>query len=83
MAQEIILILTPIAVYIATAIAKYILPRVPGWVIVSIIVPAISFVFAGLTSLLGMIGGFWIQVVTGLLAVFVNELIKQLRQGND
>ena len=76
-ASDIVLILAPLVVWGATELVKYILPKVSGWVIVTVIVPLLSLAAAYLAPLLGATD-FWLQFGVGLLAVFVNELKKQL-----
>jgi len=81
---ELIAVLTPVVVYAAVQLFKLVLPKIPGWALLSIVVPALSALIAWITQLLTAGGlGFWLQLVLGLLAVFVNELIKQIQQGND
>lgn len=76
-ASDIVLILAPLVVWGATELVKYILPKVSGWVIVTVIVPLLSLAAAYIAPLLGATD-FWLQFGVGLLAVFVNELKKQL-----
>ena len=76
-ASDIVLILAPLVVWGATELVKYILPKVSGWVIVTVIVPLLSLAAAYIAPLLGA-SDFWVQFGVGLLAVFVNELKKQL-----
>ena len=80
--EQIVLILTPLVVFGVTEFLKFILPKLSGWIIVSILVPLVSLAAAWVTSLTGVGGDFWAQTGVGLLAVFVNELIRQLRQIN-
>jgi len=79
---ELIVVLTPVVVYLAVQLFKVITPVLPGWVLVSIVVPIASALIAWITQLLSAGGdvGFWAQVVLGLLAVFINEIIKQINQ---
>ena len=76
-ATDLIVILAPLVVWGATELVKYILPKVSGWVIVTVIVPVLSLAAAYLAPLLGATD-FWVQFGVGLLAVFINELKKQL-----
>lgn len=79
LAVEIVTILTPLVVLGATELVKKILPLVAGWVIVMIIVPALSLLITWLSSL-AMDGlDFWAQAGIGLLAVFINQAYKQLK----
>lgn len=76
-ATDLIVILTPLVVWGATELIKYALPKVSGWVIVTLVVPLLSLGAAYIAPLL-VETDFWLQFGVGLLAVFVNELKKQL-----
>ena len=77
---QIILLLTPVMVWVATQLVKYILSAVPGWVVVGLIVPALSIIITlVLNYAIALTGNFWVQVGIGLLAVFINEVYKQLK----
>ena len=76
-ATDLIVILTPLVVWGATELLKYALPKISGWIIVTLVVPALSLIAAYIAPLLGATD-FWLQFGVGLLAVFVNELKKQL-----
>ena len=73
-------ILTPAVVYLATLSATAVKAGLPGWVVVSIIVPAVSALVAAVAQWLGMTTDFWPHFVLGLLAVYVNEFFKQIKQ---
>lgn len=77
---EVISLLAPLVVFGATQLVKWILPKLDGWIIVSIIVPLLSVIAAWVAQLINPALAFWSQVGLGLLAVFVAELIKQLGQ---
>lgn len=79
---EIIALLAPIVVYAVTYVVKWALPKIPGWTIVSIVVPGLSVLAAFIATLLVPGLSFLIQVVLGLLAVFVANLIKQFGEIN-
>ena len=76
-ATDLIVILTPLVVWGATELLKYALPKISGWIIVTLVVPILSLIAAYIAPLLGATD-FWLQFGVGLLAVFVNELKKQL-----
>jgi len=81
---ELIAVLTPVVVFGAVQLLKLVLPKIPGWALLAIVVPVLSAVVAWISQIIvGGVIGFWAQVGLGLLAVFVNELLKQIRQGND
>ena len=77
---EIITLFAPLVIFAATELVKWLLPKLPGWTIVSLIVPLLSITAAWLAGLIVPGLAFWPQVIFGLLAVFINELIKQLKQ---
>ena len=82
-AAEVVTILTPLVVYGVTWLIRKFVPNVAGWFIVMFIVPLLSL---GITWVTGLLGNpeltFWGQFAYGLLAVFVNELLKQLKPAN-
>ena len=77
---EIILLLAPIVVYAVTFVVKWALPKIPGWAIVSVVVPVLSAIAAWVATMVNTELSFWLQVGLGLISVFVNELIKQFQQ---
>lgn len=77
---DIINLIVPIIVFAATALVRWGLPQLPGWTIVSVVVPLLSVVAAWVATLVIPESSFFLQVVLGLLAVFVNEILKQFRQ---
>jgi len=77
---EIILLLAPIVVYAVTFVVKWALPKIPGWAIVSVVVPVLSAIAAWVATMVNPELSFWLQVGLGLISVFVNELIKQFQQ---
>lgn len=83
-ANDVVLALTPLIVYLVTWLVRSVFTKLPGWVIITIIVPVVSVLTSWVTHLIviDVYYGFFMQVLLGLLAVFLNELIKQLKQGN-
>lgn len=80
LATELVTLFTPLVVYLVTWALRKVAPKLPGWVIVMLIVPLLSLAVAALTGFLGQTTlTFWQQFAYGLLAVFVNELYKQLK----
>jgi hypothetical protein len=82
-ATEIILAFTPLVVFFATQAVKWALGKVSGWVVVTIIVPALSLIVAWVSGLVIGELNLFPQVGVGLLAVFINELYRQLKQAVD
>ena len=80
---EIINLLAPVIVWVAVQAFKWLLPKVPGWAILSIAVPALSALAAWLVSFISPESSFLLQVVLGLLSVFIAEIIRQFQQGNN
>lgn len=80
--QELVVILTPVVVWLATwAVNKLKASGISGFIIVGVIVPLLSASVAWLTGLLLNSGlSFWLLFGLGLLSVFVNEALKQLKQ---
>lgn len=79
-AAELVTIFSPLVVYGATYVVKKLLPNVAGWVVLMLIVPLLSLAVAWITELIANPDlTFWAQFAYGLLAVFVNELFKQLK----
>lgn len=79
-ANELVTILTPLVVYGVVELVKYLAPKIPGWLIVSFAVPLLSAAVTFVSQWLMGATGFWAQFGFGFLAVFVNELIRQLKQ---
>ena len=80
-ASEVIAILTPLAVLLATELVKKMIPLVAGWVIVILIVPFLSIAVTLLSNLIVEPGlNFWAQAGSGLLAVFIDQAYKQLKE---
>jgi len=77
---EIITLFAPLVIFAATELVKWLLPKLPGWAVVSLIVPVLSLIAAWIAQSIVPGLAFWPQVIFGLLAVFINELIKQLKQ---
>jgi hypothetical protein len=72
--------LMPLVVFGATYIVKWASPKLSGITIVAVVVPVLSVAGAFLESLLGGTTGFWLQAVLNMLAVTINEIVKQLKQ---
>jgi hypothetical protein len=79
-AAELVTILTPLVVYGVIELVKLATAKIPGWVIVSIGVPLLSAAVTYVSTLLTGATAFWQQFAFGFLAVFVSELIKQLKR---
>jgi hypothetical protein len=80
-ASEIIVLFTPLTVMLATGLIKKMVPLVAGWVVVLLIVPLMSITITYLSNLILNPGlNFWAQAALGLLAVFVNQAYKQLKE---
>jgi hypothetical protein len=77
---EIVVLFAPLVIFAAAELVKWLLPKLPGWSIVSLIVPLLSLISAWLITAVVPGSTFWPTVLFGLLAVFVNELIRQLKQ---
>jgi hypothetical protein len=79
-AVQLITTLTPLIVWLVTWIIRKYLSTMPGWVITTLVVPALSAIVAWVSSALGSTELTWLmQFGYGLLAVFVNEFIKQIK----
>jgi hypothetical protein len=77
----IIAILTPFVVFGVTKLVTIYLPKLQGWGIVAIVVPIVGFLVTLVSNLITNAAPLWyIQLALGLLAVFINELYKQLKQ---
>ena len=77
--QQIVLLVTPVVVWIATWIVKNLFLRLPGWAVVGIVVPVISLALALITNVMAIGDNFWLQLVVGVIAVFINEVGKQIK----
>lgn len=80
--EDIVLALTPLIVYLVTLLITKALPDLSGWVVTGVIVPVLSLLVTWLSQLVVADYGFWPQVALGLVAVFINEAIKQFQQGS-
>ncbi|MBK7380478.1 MAG: hypothetical protein IPJ03_22455 [Ignavibacteriales bacterium] len=79
---DLINILSPLVVFGVTWLVGRI-ATVQGWVVVMVIVPALSLLAAWLAEVMGATGlSFWAQFGINLVAVFVNEAIRQIGQAN-
>jgi hypothetical protein len=66
---------------LATEFVKKMMPLVAGWVVVLLIVPLLSIAITWLSEFMIDPGlNFWAQAGFGLLAVFINEAYKQLKE---
>jgi hypothetical protein len=79
-AEQIVLSLSPFLVFGATELVKLIFKSLPGWAVVSIIVPVLSLAVTFVAQYLAGLDSFLLQAIVGLLAVFLNELMRQLKQ---
>lgn len=75
--------LTPFIVLSVTALFRWLGPKIPGWATM-IIVTAVSAAVAWATNAYADSGdmSFIMQTLYGLLAVFLNQLYRQLNGGN-
>jgi len=79
----IISIATPFVVQIVTSIVVKYLPIFSGWGVVALVVPIVGGAVTLVTNWLTTAGPTWyIQLALGLLAVFLNELYKEVKAGN-
>lgn len=80
---QILLWLTPFIVWVVTELVKLIKPLLPGWVLVTIVVPSITIILTALSSVVIPNEKPILQFVLGLLAVFLSQLKKQLSERNE
>ena len=77
---QIIVVLTPGIVWLSTWITKNLLPKIPNWTILILLVPLFS---TGLSLVTEQLGNpdilWWEQLIYGLLAVFIDQLKKQVK----
>ncbi len=73
----IVTMLSPLVVFGATALVKWLLPQIQGKWIVTAIVPVLSLIAAYLGTLIEPNASFWVQVVLSLAATWVREVISQ------
>ncbi len=79
-ASELVTLFTPLIVFGVTYVVKKIVPSIAGWIIIMLVVPLLSLLITWVSGLLANTGlTFWEQFGYGLLAVFINELFKQLK----
>lgn len=76
---QLLAILSPLLVYAATWLVGKFFTAIPGWTITTLIVPGLSALVAYFSSA-STGSSMTMQFAYGLLAVFVNEFIKQLKQ---
>ena len=77
--QQIILLVTPVIVWVVTWMVKNLFSKLPGWAVVGIVVPVISLALALITNVMAIGDNFWLQLVVGVIAVFINEVKKQIK----
>jgi hypothetical protein len=76
---QIVVLLTPVIVWVVTAVVKLVSDKISGAWIVAIVVPVVSILVALVSGVVFPEGSnFWLQVGVGLVAVFLNELKNQL-----
>jgi hypothetical protein len=81
MTVELILaILTPLIVFGVTQLVKLLMPKLTGAGIVGFVVPLLSLIQSWVATAIKPDMSYWMLVLLGLLAVFVNELYKQFKQ---
>ena len=84
--NEFVVMLMPIVVWVATYAANWLKAKLgssgfSGTVLVTLVVPILSWVAAEIFTLIqGSNGNFWTLFGLGLLGTFVNELVKQWKQ---
>jgi len=81
MDTSLLTLLTPVLVYLVTALVNWLKPNLSGWLIVGVIVPVLSLAGAWIAGLLGSTTGFGWQLLLNFLAISINEVLKQLKQG--
>lgn len=75
---ELVTYLLPFVVYIVTAIVKALGPKLPGWVVVSLVVPALSAIGSYVGTLVAPGSSWLVAFGVGLSATFINELVSKL-----
>jgi hypothetical protein len=79
--DQLLTMLMPLILFGVTALVTYIKSDFPGWVVL-LLVSALGAIAAWITTLI-VPDLSWLQTFAyNLLAVFVNEVLKQLKQGN-
>lgn len=76
--EQIIMAITPFLVFAVTELVKFLAPKLPGWAIVSVIVPLISAVLSWVGTLISPEATWLVNLFVGLLSTFLFELKKQL-----
>lgn len=75
--SSLVALLTPILVFASVQVVKWAKPMLPGWIL-GLLVPGLSTLAAYLTNLWGEPDtSFIVQVLLGLSATFVHQVIKQ------
>jgi hypothetical protein len=84
MSGIILTVLTPVAVLIATAVVKAVLPSLQGWKIVGVVVPMLSALYTWLVPISQGEGIAWyFQVLLGFAAVFIHQLYQQISEAGN
>jgi hypothetical protein len=79
--ETVVLILTPVVIYLVTYLIDKYLVRIPSGMIPAILVPVLSLAAAWLASLIIPETNFWLRCGAGLLAVFIAEIMKRVAPG--
>lgn len=82
--NDLITAVTPLVVLGATATVTYLKKRIPDWLVVSLVVPLLSAGYALISNLIGdpdLI--WWQQFAYGLIAVYVHQLYKKLKNTDE
>ena len=77
--NQLILWLMPFVVWIVTELVRKFKPMIPGWAILTVVVPLLSGALTLISNYLATPGQTWlVQFLFGLLAVFISQLRIQL-----
>lgn len=80
MLTDILLALTPFVVWASTAVAKVLFNAIPKFLIPILIVPALSVLVTVISGWIDPGTGSLVQIALGLLAVFVDNILKYLKE---
>lgn len=83
MTDPLVIALTPIVIYLVTLIVAWMIKAIPANIRGFVTIAIVALLSAVGAWILGAIeiGGSWLsQFLLGLLAVFINEMIKQLKK---
>lgn len=79
--SQLILWLTPLIVFGATWVVKQLGPKLSGAAIVGLAVPILTAILAAISYFLNLnANNVVLQIALGLVSVFVNEFIRQIKQ---